>query len=132
MLAVHCFTQLPEAASLAAANKRVANILSKSADSSSAHVDVNDALLQEEAEKNLALALAAKTAVVAPLFAARDYTATLASLADLREPVDAFFDQVMVMAEDEKLRNNRLALLSRLSALFLQVADISQLVQEKK
>jgi glycyl-tRNA synthetase beta chain len=132
VLAVHSFTQLPEAASLAAANKRVANILSKSADGASAHIDVNDALLQEEAEKNLAQALAAKTTVVAPLFAARDYTATLASLADLREPVDAFFDQVMVMAEDEKLRNNRLALLSRLSALFLQVADISQLVQEKK
>ena len=132
VLAVHSFTQLPEAASLAAANKRVANILSKSADGSSAHVDVNDALLQEQAEKNLALALAAKTAVVAPLFAARDYTATLESLAELREPVDAFFDQVMVMAEDEKLRNNRLALLSRLSALFLQVADISQLVPEKK
>jgi glycyl-tRNA synthetase beta chain len=132
VLAVHSFTQLPEAASLAAANKRVANILSKSADGSSVHVDVDAALLQEDAEKNLAQALAAKTAVVAPLFAARDYTATLASLADLREPVDAFFDQVMVMAEDEKLRNNRLALLSRLSALFLQVADISQLVPEKK
>ena len=70
--------------------------------------------------------------MVAPLYASRDYTATLASLADLREPVDAFFDTVMVMADDEALRNNRLALLAQLQALFLQVADISQLVPEKK
>lgn len=132
VLAVHSFTQLPQATSLAAANKRVSNILSKSAEGISTQITVNAALLQEEAEKNLAQALAAKTAVVAPLFSARDYTATLASLADLRDPVDAFFDQVMVMAEDETLRNNRLALLAQLQALFLQVADISQLVPEKK
>lgn len=132
VLAVHSFTQLPEATSLAAANKRVSNILSKSADGIAIDAGINNALLQEDAEKHLAKALAAKTAVVAPLFAARDYTATLASLADLREPVDAFFDKVMVMAEDEKLRNNRLALLAQLQALFLQVADISQLVPEKK
>jgi glycyl-tRNA synthetase beta chain len=131
VLAVHSFAQLPEAVSLAAANKRVSNILSKSA-GDFAHFAINPALLQEVAEKNLAQALQDKAAVVAPLFATRDYTATLASLASLREPVDAFFDQVMVMAEEEKLRNNRLALLSQLSALFLQVADISQLVPEKK
>jgi glycyl-tRNA synthetase beta chain len=132
VLAVHNFTQLPEAASLAAANKRVSNILSKSADGKTVCGAIDDALLQEAAEKNLAQALKDKAATVAPLFATRDYTATLASLADLREPVDAFFDQVMVMAEDEKLRNNRLALLAQLQALFLQVADISQLVPEKK
>lgn len=132
VLAVHSFTQLPEAASLAAANKRVSNILSKSADSTAVHNVVDEALLQEAAEKNLAQALKDKATTVAPLFATRDYTATLASLADLREAVDAFFDQVMVMAEDEKLRTNRLALLAQLQALFLQVADISQLVPEKK
>jgi glycyl-tRNA synthetase beta chain len=131
VLAVHNFTQLPQATSLAAANKRVSNILSKSAEDSGTSV-VNAALLQEDAEKHLARALAEKTAVVAPLFAARDYTAALASLADLREPVDVFFEQVMVMAEDEVLRNNRLALLAQLQALFLQIADISQLVPEKK
>ncbi|HQQ75426.1 MAG TPA: glycine--tRNA ligase subunit beta, partial [Pseudomonadales bacterium] len=132
VLAVHSFTQLPEAASLAAANKRVSNILSKSADGKTEYCAIDPALLQEAAEKTLAQALKEKAAEVAPLFATRDYTATLASLANLREPVDAFFDQVMVMAEDEKLRNNRLALLAKLQALFLQVADVSQLVPEKK
>ena len=132
VMAVHSFTQLSEAASLAAANKRVSNILSKSADSAAVYGAIDATLLQEVAEKNLAQALKDKAAAVAPLFATRDYTATLASLADLREPVDAFFDQVMVMAEDEKLRNNRLALLAQLQALFLQVADISQLVPDKK
>lgn len=130
--AVHHFTQLPEAASLAAANKRVSNILSKSAGSVTAADSMNAALLQEEAEKILAVALAQKTAQVAPLYASRDYTHTLASLADLREPVDAFFDKVMVMADDTTLRNNRFALLAQLHALFLQVADISQLVPDKK
>ncbi len=130
--AVHHFTQLPEAASLAAANKRVSNILSKSADGINISTTVDPVLLQEEAEKNLALALQHKMTTVAPLFAARDYTGALAALADLRAPVDAFFDAVMVMADDEKLRNNRLALLAQLQALFLQIADISQLVPEKK
>lgn len=131
VLAVHHFTQLPEAASLAAANKRVSNILSKSgAQEATAAVDVT--LLQETAEKTLAEALAVKQQQVAPLFAQRDYTQTLAALASLREPVDAFFDSVMVMADDAALRKNRLALLSQLRALFLQVADISQLVPDKK
>jgi glycyl-tRNA synthetase beta chain len=131
VLAVHHFTQLPEAASLAAANKRVSNILSKSgAQEATAAVDVS--LLQEAAEKTLAEALAVKQQQVAPLFAQRDYTQTLAALANLREPVDAFFDGVMVMADDAAMRKNRLALLSQLRALFLQVADISQLVPDKK
>jgi glycyl-tRNA synthetase beta chain len=131
VLAVHHFTQLPSAASLAAANKRVSNILSKSAGTISVAASVNEVLLQDPAEKQLAAALVEKTAAFTPLFAARNYTQALASLADLREPVDAFFDTVMVMADDEVLRNNRLALLATLRALFLQVADISQLVPDK-
>lgn len=132
VLAVHHFTQLPEAASLAAANKRVSNILSKSAEKEIVATEINASLLQETAEKNLAAALAEKQKQVAPLFAQRDYTGTLSALASLREPVDAFFDGVMVMADDVALRNNRLTLLSQLRALFLQVADISQLVPDKK
>lgn len=130
--AVHSFTQLPQAASLAAANKRVSNILSKSAGTGGIAASIDTTLLQEVAEQQLAAALAAKAAEVAPLYAGRNYTATLAALADLREPVDLFFDKVMVNAEDDKLRANRLALLAQLQALFLQVADISQLVPEKK
>jgi glycyl-tRNA synthetase beta chain len=76
--------------------------------------------------------LVEKQQQVAPLFVQRDYTGTLSALASLREPVDAFFDGVMVMVDDAALRNNRLALLSQLRALFLQVADISQLVPDKK
>ena len=132
VLAVHHFTQLPEAASLAAANKRVSNILNKSAADVAVSSTVDTALLQEAAEKTLAAALAEKQQQVAPLFAQRDYSGTLSALASLREPVDAFFDGVMVMADDAALRNNRLALLAQLRALFLQVADISQLVPDKK
>ncbi|HNI36903.1 MAG TPA: DALR anticodon-binding domain-containing protein, partial [Pseudomonadales bacterium] len=131
-LAVHHFAQLPEAASLAAANKRVSNILSKSAVEMTASSAVDTALLQEAAEKNLAAALAEKQQQVSPLLAQRDYSGTLSALASLRDPVDAFFDGVMVMADDAALRNNRLALLAQLRALFLQVADISQLVPDKK
>lgn len=135
-LAVHAFTQLPQAASLAAANKRVSNILSKSATEKTIADDatpvIDAALLQEAAEKSLAAALQEKTVLVTPLFAQRDYAGTLKALADLREPVDTFFDQVMVMADDQSLRANRLALLANLQALFLQVADVSQLVPDKK
>jgi glycyl-tRNA synthetase beta chain len=131
-LAVHHFAQLPEAASLAAANKRVSNILSKSAVEMTVPSAVDTALLQEADEKTLAAALAEKQQQVSPLLAQRDYSGTLSALASLREPVDAFFDGVMVMADDAALRNNRLALLAQLRALFLQVADISQLVPDKK
>lgn len=123
--AVNAFNQLPEAAALAAANKRVSNILAKL--DSPVAATFNTALLTEAAEKTLAAAVTAKAAEVAPLFASRDYTAALAALASLRESVDSFFDQVMVMADDEALRNNRLALLSQLRNLFLEVADISLL-----
>lgn len=129
VLAVNAFSQLPQAQALAAANKRVSNILSKQ--NASANASVNTALLQEDAEKTLAQAVDAKAGLVAPLFAAREYTKALALLADLQQPVDAFFDSVMVMCEDPALQQNRLALLTKLRGLFLEVADISYLVPAK-
>ncbi|MDX1267431.1 MAG: DALR anticodon-binding domain-containing protein, partial [Oceanisphaera sp.] len=89
--------------------------------------EVNPALLQDDAEKVLAGQLAELTERLTPLFAAADYNSALNELAALREGVDSFFDQVMVMAEDEALRLNRLALLNQLRNLFLQIADISLL-----
>lgn len=129
VLAVNEFSKLPQAQALAAANKRVSNILAKQ--NAAVSTDVNTALLQEDAEKNLAQAVSAKAAVVAPLFAAREYTKALAALADLQQPVDAFFDSVMVMSDDPALQQNRLALLQQLRGLFLEVADISYLVPAK-
>lgn len=129
VLAVNEFSKLPQAQALAAANKRVSNILAKQ--HAAVSTDVNTALLQEDAEKNLAHAVSAKAAVVAPLFAAREYTKALATLADLQQPVDAFFDSVMVMSDDPALQQNRLALLQQLRGLFLEVADISYLVPAK-
>jgi glycyl-tRNA synthetase beta chain len=123
--AVQSFIALEPAASLAAANKRVANILRQ------AEVDtvgeVKAKLLSEPAEAALADAVTAATATVAPMLEARQYTEALSELANLREPVDRFFDDVMVMADDKATRNNRLALLSQMRALFLDVADISRL-----
>lgn len=124
--AVNYFRQLPEADRLAAANKRVSNMLAKVEGDVSSTID--ESLLQEDAEKNLAAAIAEKQAAVAPMFAARDYKAALTELASLREPVDYFFDHVMVMVDDLALKNNRLALLQQLRALFFEVADISYLV----
>ncbi|MCE3253040.1 MAG: glycine--tRNA ligase subunit beta [Cellvibrio sp.] len=129
VLAVNEFSKLPQAQALAAANKRVSNILAKQ--NAAVSTDVNAALLQEDAEKNLAQAVSAKAAVVAPLFASREYTKALAALADLQQPVDAFFDSVMVMCDDQALQQNRLALLQQLRGLFLEVADISYLVPAK-
>lgn len=129
VLAVNEFSKLPQAQALAAANKRVSNILSKQA--ASVSTEVNAVLLQEDAEKHLAQAVNAKADLVAPLFAAREYTQALATLADLQQPVDAFFDSVMVMCEDHALQQNRLALLNKLRGLFLEVADISYLVPAK-
>ncbi|WFE70391.1 glycine--tRNA ligase subunit beta [Halomonas sp. M1] len=125
--AVKAFAQREEAAALAAANKRVSNILSKQEHDGS--TQVNQSLLQEEAELNLFNAVSASQQQVAPLFAEGNYQQALDALATLREPVDAFFDQVMVMADDKAVRRNRLALLASLQALFLEVADISQLPQ---
>lgn len=124
--AVEAFRQLPEAQALAAANKRVSNILTKQGGEGIGD-DIDNALLQDSAEKALAEQVAAQADAVLPLFEAGDYAAALSSLASLRAAVDNFFDEVMVMADDEAVRNNRLALLSRLRNLFLRVADISLL-----
>ena len=125
--AVHAFAQREEAAALAAANKRVSNILSKQADNVSHQIDA--ALFQAPAEQALHEALIACRQHVMPLFSEARYHEGLDSLAELRSPVDTFFDDVMVMAEDEAVRANRLALLAELHALFLEVADIALLQQ---
>ncbi|OBA00526.1 glycine--tRNA ligase subunit beta [Halomonas sp. G11] len=125
--AVKAFAQREEAAALAAANKRVSNILSKQEHDGSTQVD--QSLLQEPAEQALFKAVTSSQQQVTPLFAAGDYQQALDALATLREPVDNFFDQVMVMADEESTRRNRLALLASLQALFLEVADIAQLPQ---
>jgi glycyl-tRNA synthetase beta chain len=125
MRAVKTFRNLPESASLAAANKRIRNILRKAG--TEIHENHDSSLLTEPAEQALAGAITKLEATVNPMFEQRDYTDALCRLAALQEPVDRFFDDVMVMAEDEKLRDNRLALLNALSGLFLRVADISRL-----
>lgn len=123
--AVSAFTQLDSAKALAAANKRVSNILAKQKTAVASTYDA--ALFVEPAEKHLAAIIESTKQDVAPLFAQHDYTTALSKLAVLREPVDAFFDDVMVMADDVAIRNNRLSLLQLLRNLFLQVADISYL-----
>jgi glycyl-tRNA synthetase beta chain len=123
--AVTAFRQLPEAVSLAAANKRIGNILKKVEEAIPASVDPSRFI--DAAEKALAAKIETMAGVVAPLFAARNYEAALKELAVLRPEVDTFFDEVMVMADDATVRTNRLALLKRLSGLFLEVADLGQL-----
>ncbi|ALM50866.1 glycine--tRNA ligase subunit beta [Halomonas huangheensis] len=123
--AVHTFSNREEAAALAAANKRVSNILAKQEHDGSTQVDAG--LLSEDAEKALYSAVMDCQQQVAPLFDNVRYSDALDVLASLRTPVDAFFDQVMVMADDAAVRNNRLALLASLQALFLEVADIAEL-----
>ncbi len=123
--AVAEFANLPEAAALASANKRVSNILAKQ--KSQLSLELKRELLVEKAEKKLADQLADMKTKVAPLFASNQYAEALQTLAALRQSVDTFFDDVMVMTEDENLRNNRLALLQQLRSLFLEVADISLL-----
>lgn len=125
VLAVNSFRKLSEAESLAAANKRISNILKKAEDKIPNSIDSK--LLEDAAEKALADQLHELDRQLAPLVAAHDYTAILHQLAALRANVDSFFDKVMVMAEDRALRLNRLALLNQLRNLFLQVADISLL-----
>jgi glycyl-tRNA synthetase beta chain len=119
------FARLPEAQALAAANKRIGNILRQAGDARASKVDA--ALLEAGAERDLAIALQAAHDDGAPYIAARDYVGLLKQLAHLREPVDRFFDSVMVMADDAAVRANRLALLGGLRSLFLRVADISLL-----
>ena len=122
--AVSHFRTLDSAEALAAANKRVSNILAKA---DAAIGEINLTACVEPAEKVLAEAVLALRTEVQPLIAQGDYTAVLDKLANLRAPVDSFFDNVMVNAEDPALRQNRLAILSTLQGLFLQVADISVL-----
>ncbi|WP_047688068.1 glycine--tRNA ligase subunit beta [Vibrio sp. ZOR0018] len=123
--AVSHFRELEAAEALAAANKRVGNILAKFDGELAA--EINLTLLQEADEKALAEEVEVMTEALEPAFATGDYQQALSKLAALREPVDAFFDNVMVMADDEALKQNRLTLLNNLRNLFLQIADISLL-----
>lgn len=123
--ALEGFLTLPEASSLASANKRIANILRKAPPDISGAVDTSR--LQEGAERQLFDHVVSMERAVNPLFSRREYTHALTQLASLREDIDRFFDSVMVMAEDADVRANRLGLLLRLRGLFLQVADLSRL-----
>ncbi|MBH2697743.1 glycine--tRNA ligase subunit beta [Serratia nevei] len=123
--AVSHFRTLEAAAALAAANKRVSNILAKSTET--LNDSVRASVLKDAAEIQLATHLVVLRDKLQPYFAAGNYQEALVELAALREPVDAFFDNVMVMADDAEVRVNRLTLLSKLRELFLQVADISVL-----
>lgn len=123
--AIAGFVKLPEAAALAAANKRIGNILKKSGSEAAAAVD--PLLFQETAERGLWAALTQLETQAAPKLAAGEYTAMLHDLAALREPVDTFFDAVMVNADDAKVRGNRLAMLRRLAVQFNAVGDIAVL-----
>lgn len=123
--AVQAFSELSQASMLADSNKRVANILAKSEVSVADTVD--EALLSESAEQNLYANVKQAQTRVQPLLEQADYTQVLQTLASLDEPLTQFFDQVMVNSEDAALKNNRLALLKQVRALFLTVADISEL-----
>ena len=125
LAAVQTFARLDQAESLAAANKRIANILRQAGDPEG--LKVKEKRLELEAEKTLHNALQNAREKVAPMLEERRYAEVLNELADLRDPVDRFFDDVMVMVDDEAVRDNRLALLGELRALFLDVADISRL-----
>jgi len=127
LAAVRAFASLPEAASLAAANKRVANILKQAAGKGETVAQAEAGKLQDPAERELFKAIATAVKHATPLFEQGDYTGYLKAFAILKTPVDAFFDSVMVMAEDADLRRNRLALLSDLRLSMNRVADISKL-----
>ena len=122
--AVHNFSKLEESQALAAANKRVSNILNK-VDRDNIAPYVNKSLLEDDSEKQLALMVREKELELKPLISEFKYEQALTSLASLRQPIDTFFDSVMIMDNEPKIRANRLALLSQLRGLFLQVADIS-------
>jgi glycyl-tRNA synthetase beta chain len=123
--ALESFLTLPEATSLAAANKRIANILRKATGDLSGAVET--ARLQDGPERQLFEHVVSMERAVNPLFSRREYKSALSQLATLKEDVDRFFDSVMVMADDPEVRANRLGLLVRLRGLFLQVADLSKL-----
>ena len=123
--AVQAFRKLPEADALAAVNKRVSNLLSKAEGLGS--TDVDPGLFADAKEFSLNSAIAKAEHAVKPLIAERNYAEALARLATLREPVDAFFEAVMINAEDAGVRKNRYAMLARLRGLFINIADISVL-----
>lgn len=125
LAAVQTFARLDQAESLSAANKRIANILRKAGDP--VDLAVSAKLFEHDAEQALYSALDNSREKVGPMLEQRRYAEILNELADLRDPVDRFFDDVMVMAEDDAIRNNRLALLGEVRSLFLDVADISRL-----
>jgi glycyl-tRNA synthetase beta chain len=125
LMAVADFIALEPAVSLAAANKRTANILRQAGYADSGELDAG--LLTDDAERVLYHAMQSARKDVEPLIRKRAYAESLGRLAELRTPVDSFFDDVMVMTDDESLRNNRLALLAELRSLFLDIADISRL-----
>ncbi|MDX1443062.1 MAG: glycine--tRNA ligase subunit beta [Gammaproteobacteria bacterium] len=127
--AVQEFLQTEEATALAAANKRISNILKKADGEIAMEADANR--FQDDAEKALGDAVAKKAKDIAPLAAKGDYAAMLAELAELRPLVDRFFDDVMVMADDAALKNNRLALLNQLRGLFNHTADFAQIQVEQ-
>jgi glycyl-tRNA synthetase beta chain len=122
--AVRTFADMPESEALAAANKRIGNILKKSADEAK---PVDASLFDREAEGALLAAMQATAKVADAAFEAGDYTASLQALAALRAPVDTFFNDVMVNADDAAVRANRLGLLSQLHATMNRVADLSRL-----
>ncbi len=123
--AVMQFSKIPEAASLSTANKRIFNILKKSSGNIAKTVDTD--LLEEGAERSLFTTLEGLRKSVSELTAAHDYTAAMTQLAKISQPVDRFFDDVMVMSDNEAVKNNRLALLQQIYQLFLDIADISRL-----
>lgn len=123
--AVSAFRAMPESQSLAAANKRIRNILKKTEEAVPAQYDQQ--LLESGAEQSLADSVTRLAASVVPKLDQGDYAEALQELAGLREPVDRFFDDVMVMVEDERVRRNRLALLQSMESMFLRVADLSRL-----
>ena len=128
--AISAFSKLPEAQDLAAANKRVSNLLSKQLkDRQPSEIDL--ALLEDGSEKGLASAIEALSVVSKPLIEKRDYDSVLKNLATLRDPVDAFFNDVMVMSDDRAVRENRLSLLHSLRRLCINVADIAQMAASK-
>lgn len=123
--AVTAFSEMAEAEALAAANKRIHNILKKTDEDIPAATD--SGLFEQAQETNLMEQVSAKESTLVPLLAEQDYAGALHNLAGLKQPIDDFFDEVMVMTDNQALRQNRLSLLQRVSALFLQVADVSVL-----
>ncbi|MCY0965268.1 glycine--tRNA ligase subunit beta [Parathalassolituus penaei] len=124
--AVHAFYQLEAAQALASANKRVSNILAKNG-GDAVVATVNAALLQQDEERALFEEMTGLTDLIVPSLQKGDYNGALTALSTLRSVVDAFFDKVMVMADDEAIKNNRLALLKQLGGMFMAIADISLL-----